>query len=93
MSVINKCNERLQSRIDSGPVCDAFMDYYIQQCDRLDNLITYCGISDENSRINQMLIYQAARIIQQGCLSNVKTISENVICEEHVATLGTIADG
>ena len=41
LSVMHKCNERLSSRLDSGPTCDAFMGYYLQQCEKMDNLISY----------------------------------------------------
>ena len=38
LSIIQKCNEKINAKIDSGAVCDAFMGYYINQCQALDNV-------------------------------------------------------
>ncbi len=48
-----------------------------------------------SSHINSILLlnYQVNRRTQQGYLNHDKTISEDVICEEFVSTLGSIADG
>jgi hypothetical protein len=92
LSIMSKCNDRLKLRIDSGPTCDAFMDYYNVQCDRTDNLIRYCEIFDVPVA-DSLLNYQANRIIQQGCISGDKFTNETFVCEEYLGTLGSIAQG
>lgn len=54
-SIMHKCSDRLHVRLDSGHVCDAFMNYFIQQCENLDNLISYCDMSDKKTDLDKII--------------------------------------
>jgi hypothetical protein len=70
------------------------MGYYIQQCEKMDDLISYCGVSIEKvPLLGPLLSYESGRLTQQGCLNHDKVISDRVVCEEHLSSLGSVAEG
>jgi hypothetical protein len=93
-SIINHCDSRVVSKSESGPVCDAFMSYFSEQCDKLDNLLSYCNLPGTFDTIFLPLVtyYKFSRTVQQGCLRH-QQISQDLICEEFINTLGSVADG
>jgi hypothetical protein len=93
-SIINHCNNRVVSRSESGPVCDAFMSYFSEQCNKLDNLLSYCNLPGSLDTVFLPLVtyYEFARAVQQGCLRH-QQISQDLICEEYINTFGSVADG
>lgn len=60
-TMIDKCNNRVGLKIDAGKLCDGFVNYLQDKCDRLDNLPDYC---------NELSKYSGSRSIQQSCILN-----------------------
>jgi hypothetical protein len=85
LSIIQKCVDKINAKVDSGAICDAFMGYYINQCQVLDNLLSYCDIKspDEIVSLNPLLAYEVPRSAQQRCIKQPDRQLET-ICEDYL---------
>lgn len=95
LSIIQKCNDKLKSKTDTGEICDAFMGYFISQCEALDDLLSFCDIQSTDDLvvgINPLLNYDIDRRYQEGCLKQDKFITELIICEDYLNIPGAAAE-
>jgi hypothetical protein len=86
LSIIKKCHEKLELKEDSGEICDAFIAYYLTQCDTLDNLLSYCDVylPDDLGYGNPIREYDYMRGYQEGCINQNRTITEKIFCEDYI---------
>ena len=87
-SIVKNCYDRLEAREDTGVVCDAFIGYYINQCDALDNLLSYCNIDYVDRYVNPLWEYEYSRYNQQGCIERNQTFMDVVFCDDYIEIPG-----
>ncbi len=66
LSIVNNCKNKLNERDKPSEMCDAFMGYFIKECEKFDNLLNYCEF---------LIPYDNNRHYQQECLKNDTSIT------------------